>query len=93
MTHRGFVRKLAAPRYETLDHDPIRLNRIMISSLCLSMISSENRLLPIGSWPEGMLFRVMLQVLLPVLKHVLIVQVPVLPQLQGREQHHESAKA
>jgi hypothetical protein len=26
------------------DHDPIRLNRIMISSLCLSMIFSENRL-------------------------------------------------
>jgi hypothetical protein len=26
-----------------LDHDPIRLNRIMISSLCLSMIFSENR--------------------------------------------------
>src|SRR5258708_11324173 len=27
----------------TLDHDPIRLNRIMISSLCSSMIFSENR--------------------------------------------------
>jgi hypothetical protein len=27
-----------------VDHDPIRLNRIMISSLCLSMIFSENRL-------------------------------------------------
>ena len=26
-----------------LDHDPIRWNRIMISSLCLSMIFSENR--------------------------------------------------
>src|SRR6266516_4070637 len=26
-----------------LDHDPIKLNRIMISSLCLSMIFSENR--------------------------------------------------
>ena len=25
----------------TLDHDPIRLNRIMISSLCLSMISAQ----------------------------------------------------
>jgi hypothetical protein len=34
------------------DHDPIRLNRIMISSLCLSMIFSENR------FP---LFRIMLQ--------------------------------
>jgi hypothetical protein len=30
--------------------------------------------------------------LLPVLEHVLIVQVPVLPQLQGPEQNHESAK-
>jgi len=64
----------------------------MISSLCLSMIFSENRVPPIGAWPEGKLFRIMLQALLPVLKHVLIVQVPVLPQLQGREQHHESAK-
>jgi hypothetical protein len=27
----------------TLDHDPIKQNRIMISSLCLSMIFSENR--------------------------------------------------
>jgi hypothetical protein len=26
-----------------LDHDPIGLNRIMISSLCLSMTFSENR--------------------------------------------------
>jgi len=26
-----------------LDHDPIRLKRIMISSPCLRMISSENR--------------------------------------------------
>jgi hypothetical protein len=26
-----------------LDHDAIRWNRIMISSLCLSMIFSENR--------------------------------------------------
>jgi hypothetical protein len=29
-----------------LAHDPIRLNRIMISSLCLSMIFSENRCAP-----------------------------------------------
>ncbi len=29
--------------FALLDHDPIRLNRIMISSLCLSMIFSENR--------------------------------------------------
>ena len=27
---------------------------------CLSMIASENRCPPIGSWPEGMLFRIML---------------------------------
>ena len=36
----------------------------MISSLCLSMISAlvarENRFPPIGSLPEGMLFRIML---------------------------------
>src|SRR5258708_28768343 len=34
-----------SPRLDhgTLDHDPIRLNRIMISSLCSSMIFSENR--------------------------------------------------
>ncbi len=38
--------------------------------------------------PEGMLFRIMLQLLLPVLGQVLIAQVPVLPQLQGRQQHH-----
>jgi hypothetical protein len=31
-----------------LDHDPIGLNRIMISSLCLSMIFSENRFPPSG---------------------------------------------
>ena len=35
-----------------LDHDPMRLNRIMISSLCLGMIFSKNR------FP---LFRIMLQ--------------------------------
>jgi hypothetical protein len=34
------------------DHDAIKRNRIMISSLCLSMIFSENRL---------PLFRIMLQ--------------------------------
>jgi len=38
----------------------IRLNRIIISFLCLSMIFPENRFPPIGSWPEGMLFRIML---------------------------------
>jgi hypothetical protein len=39
---------------------PTRLNRIMISSLCLSMIFSENRFPPIGSMPEGLLFRITL---------------------------------
>jgi hypothetical protein len=29
--------------FGTLDHDAIKWNRIMISSLCLSMIFSENR--------------------------------------------------
>jgi hypothetical protein len=29
---------------------------------------------------------------LPVLSQILIAQVPVLPQLQGREQHHDPAK-
>jgi hypothetical protein len=44
---------------------------------------------PVGPWPEGMmLFRIMLQLLLAVLGQVLIAQVPVLPQLQGRQQHH-----
>jgi hypothetical protein len=33
----------AAAGDDTLDHDAIKWNRIMISSLCLSMIFSENR--------------------------------------------------
>ena len=37
------VRILPALRCSARDHDPIRLNRIMISSLCVSMILSENR--------------------------------------------------
>jgi hypothetical protein len=37
------VRTLPALTFSTRDHDPIKLNRIMISSLCLSMIFSENR--------------------------------------------------
>jgi hypothetical protein len=36
---KGFRSKL----WTHVDHDPIRLNRIMISSLCLSMIFSEKR--------------------------------------------------
>jgi hypothetical protein len=31
------------PDARTLDHDAIKPNRIMISSLCLRMIFSENR--------------------------------------------------
>src|SRR6195256_5258833 len=38
--------------FAMLDHDPLRLNRIMISSFCWSMIFSENR------FP---LFRIMLK--------------------------------
>jgi hypothetical protein len=30
---------------------------------------------------------------LPVLEHLLIAQIPILPQLQGRQQHHDSAEA
>jgi hypothetical protein len=40
--------------------------------------------------PAGLIAPVV--ALLPVLKQVLIAQVPVLPQLQGGQQHHESAK-
>src|SRR5438552_12091577 len=37
------------PYPKRLDHDPIRLNRIMISSLCLSMISGQTlRVCPDG---------------------------------------------
>ena len=49
---------------------------------------AENLFPPVGPWPEGMLFRIKLQLLLPVLGQVLIAQVPVLPQLQRRQQHH-----
>jgi hypothetical protein len=31
-----------------------------LASFCLSMMYSENRFPPIGSWLEGMLFRIML---------------------------------
>ena len=67
-----------------------------MSFVCLSMISGqalrvypERKPVPIHrAVAEGMLFRIMLQLLLPVLGQVLIAQVPVLPQLQGRQQHH-----
>jgi hypothetical protein len=64
--------------------------------ICLSMISGQTFRVyperkPVTSHravAEGMLFRIMLQLLLPVLGQILIAQVPVLPQLQGRQQHH-----
>jgi hypothetical protein len=56
--------------------------------MIFAFIPSENGFPPIGPWPEGMLFRIMLQLLLPVLGQILIAQVPVLPQLQRRQQHH-----
>src|SRR5258708_7350425 len=37
------------------------LSDSVVLAYCLSMISSENRRPPIGSLPEGMLFRIMLQ--------------------------------
>jgi hypothetical protein len=33
------------------------------------------------------------ELLLPVLGQVLVAEVPVLPKLQGRQQHHEPAEA
>jgi hypothetical protein len=60
----------------------------MISGHALRVIPSKNRFSPVGPWPEGMPFRIKLQLLLAVLGQVLIAQVPVLPQLQGRQQHH-----
>ncbi len=50
--------------------------------------ASVSRLSTHRAVAEGTLFRIMLQLLLPVLGQVLIAQVPVLPQLQGRQQHH-----
>src|SRR3979409_747026 len=51
-----------------LERDDFSSNRHPALSFCLSMISGqtlrvcprENRYPPIGSWPEGMLFRIML---------------------------------
>jgi hypothetical protein len=40
LTGRSLIRQRGPLAF---DHDPIRLNRIMISSLSLSMIFSENR--------------------------------------------------
>lgn len=89
-TQAGTRQSVAKPA--GLDHDSITLNRI-ISALCLSIVFSENQFPPIESFPEGMPFRITLWLLLPMLPQFLIAQVPVLPQLQGRQQHHESAKS
>jgi hypothetical protein len=43
-----------------LERDCFRLNRYRALDLWWSMIFSENRPPPIGSTPEGMLFRIML---------------------------------
>jgi hypothetical protein len=58
---------------ENRDRDPIQLNwigalerdelwfdRHPALAFCLSMIFSENRIPPVGSKPEGKLFRIML---------------------------------
>jgi hypothetical protein len=44
----------------TPERDGFRLNRRRALALWWSMIFSENRYPPIGSKPEGMLFRIML---------------------------------
>src|ERR1700676_4210532 len=66
-------RSACAPQSKTttvmLERDDFSSNRHRALSFCLSMISAqtrsafvarENRYPPIGSWPEGMLFRIML---------------------------------
>jgi len=45
----------------TLDHDAIEWNRIMISSLCLSMISAQTRFAFVARENRFPLFRIMLQ--------------------------------
>jgi hypothetical protein len=44
-----------------LERDELWLDRHPAPAFCLSMAFSENRIPPIGSKPEGMLFRIMLQ--------------------------------
>jgi hypothetical protein len=44
-----------------LEPDSTGLNQTLALSFCLSMIFSENRFPPIGSRPEGMLFRIRLK--------------------------------
>ena len=60
----------------------------MISGQALRVYPEQKPLPARRAGPEGMLFRIKLQLLLAVLGQVLIAQVPVLPQLQGRQQHH-----
>jgi hypothetical protein len=47
------MNRMAVP----LDHDPIESDHDLVS---LFEHDPENRFPPIGSWPEGMLFRIML---------------------------------
>jgi lipopolysaccharide export system protein LptA len=47
-------------RFGSRDHDPIRRNRIMISSLCLSMISAQTRSAFVARENRFPLFRIML---------------------------------
>src|SRR5712664_3015588 len=49
---------LRSSRGVGLERDDFSSNRHPALSFCLSMIFSENRSPPIGSWPEGMLFRI-----------------------------------
>jgi hypothetical protein len=44
----------------SLKRDELWFDRHPAPTFCLSMISSENRIPPIGSKPEGKLFRIML---------------------------------
>jgi hypothetical protein len=44
----------------SLERDELWFDRHPAPTFCLSMISSENRIPPIGSKPEGKLFRIML---------------------------------
>jgi hypothetical protein len=45
---------------KTLDHDAIKWNRIMISSLCLSMISAQTRFAFVARENQFPLFRITL---------------------------------
>jgi hypothetical protein len=51
---------LGAYRASALERERFKLNRRRALDLRWSMIFSENRHPPIGSKPEGMLFRIML---------------------------------